>query len=125
MKKRLHPLLGSSLPKKSDAHEKFVRDRSDESRVCQPQAKKNLCDFDITVTEFLDPSTAAQIISRSHRKSPNEYSRDKKTWLTFYVSLLKRVLPKGETVERDWLFWTREKSNRDHVLEIILLWIFF
>lgn len=92
-----------TLLKNSDAHEK-VRDRSDED-------KNTLCDFDIgTVTmEFLDPATAAQIISRGHQKMPNEFPRDI-DGKPFYVSLLKRLLPNGETVERDWLVWSHEKS---------------
>lgn len=95
--------LRSSLLKKPDALHN--------PPTYQSQDKNYLCDFDIgTISmQFLDSATAAQIISRGHQKMPNEFPRDG-DGKPFYVSLLKRVLPNGETVERDWLVWSREKS---------------
>lgn len=49
------------------------------------------------------------MIRRGHEKMPTTFPRDRLNEV-FPVSLLSKILPNGEKVERDWLVWSRSKS---------------
>lgn len=69
-------------------------------------------DYDIGIvdTEVLRSQIIDDIIRRGHEKLPATFPRDRLNE-PFPVSLLYKMLPNGEKVNRDWLVWSRTKSS--------------